>query len=242
MNLRQLERLLEMFLPADKIIYPQETAQTGESEDDAEIRRIQEMLPDMDVPFGVENAGGKVQDYLKILKINYTYGASNIKELEELLGKADYENYTIKIHAMKSTTKGIGAMHVSELALQQETAGRAGRYEEIEGLYGAFKKEYEEMLGRIEEVLRDAKLLEENIPKEEPMTDSVLISNMLINIRNHVENFEFAEVYAILEDMKKYRFPEDMEKVLATLNELMENLDVDAVKKLLEETMDQYRQ
>jgi signal transduction histidine kinase/CheY-like chemotaxis protein/HPt (histidine-containing phosphotransfer) domain-containing protein len=243
MNLRQLERLLEMFLPADKITYPQEEPAVIESEKDGEIRRLQAMMPGMDVPFGVENAGGKVEDYLKILKINYTYGEGNIRELEELLDKEDYENYTIKIHAMKSTTKGIGAMHVSELALQQETAGRAGRYEEITGLYRAFKLEYEEMLGRIETVLRDAKLLEENVPQEEkPMTDSAQISNMLINIRNHVDNFEFAEVFAILEDMKKYRFPEDMEKALATLNELMENLDVDAVKKLLEETMDKYRQ
>jgi CheY-like chemotaxis protein/anti-sigma regulatory factor (Ser/Thr protein kinase) len=242
MNLRQLERLLETFLPADKIEHPLNAPEASDAKQDAEVQRLQEQMPDIDVAFGLENAGGKVQDYLKVLKINYTYGERNIRELEELLGKEDYEDYTIKIHAMKSTTKGIGAMHVSELALQQESAGRAGKYEEIGSLYGTFKQEYEDMLRKIQAVLEDAGLLEESAPKEEePVEDPVLLSNILTNIRNHVDNFEFAEVFAILEDVKQYRFPQEVEEMFASLNELMEKLDVDAIRQTLEGALEKYQ-
>ena len=47
----------------------------------------------------------------------------NADELEKLLQEGDYENYTIKVHALKSSARLIGAEELSETARKLEAYG-----------------------------------------------------------------------------------------------------------------------
>lgn len=243
MNLKQLERLLRQYVPDEKqetIAMTDEEAhvskETEESEPEMEIPYLQKTLPDVDVAVGLENAGGKIADYLEILKINYTYGKKNLEELEGLLDMSDYKNYTIKVHSMKSTAKGIGALKVSDMALKQEEAGRAGDYAYINAHFEAYSEKYRELLCSIEEVLRHYQMLEEETQEKE-FLDHDIINNVLSNIRHHVENFEFAQVFEILEDMKKYELPDDSKELFARLEAMMDDLAVEDIGNLLDEAL-----
>ena len=177
---------------------------------------------------------------MNILKINYNYGNKNLEELEELFNKKDYENYTIKVHAIKSTTRGIGALNISDMALKQEEAGRAGTYEYIEDNFDGLRTEYLEHLHGLEGVLRHYGMLAEAEPEEEKETlDAQMIGNILTNIRNRVNSFEFAEVFEILEDVKKYRLPGELGELFAQLEDSMDDLEVEKVRELIENALKQ---
>lgn len=251
MNLRQLERLMITYLPSDNITVSTRFPEDADGQDDksdeeaadkpedgsqdADINFLQEKLPEVDLSIGLKNCGGKTDDYLKILNINYEYGSKNLNELSELLRKKDYENYTIKVHSMKSTTKNIGALKISDMAREQEEAGRAGRYDDIDANFDALRTEYEKLLGKIEEVLRHYQILEEPVTDSNgEMLDGKMINGILSNIRMHVDAFDFDPVFEILKKRKQYRLPEAYAELFEQLEAAMEDLNVDEVRRLIE--------
>ena len=64
-----------------------------------------------------------------------------------------------------------------------------------------------------------------------------MIFNILSNIRNHVNAFEFAQVFEILEDVKKYRLPAEYRDLFTQLETLMNDLAVDDIRELIERTL-----
>lgn len=245
MNLRQLERLLVFYLPKDKITMSVKQSQDTQhsdsstkygSFDQSDIKYLQNALPDLDISFGLETSGGTTSDYLNVLKINYTYGYKNLEELENLLNGQDYENYTIKIHAMKSTTKGMGAMTVSDMALAQENAGKAGEYHFIDTHFNEFKTAYLKLIEEVEAVLRHYHMLEEtdsNTDDNKEEITSQMISNLLSMIQKHLDAFAFSEIFEILEDMKKYHIPSEFRELFSQLEVLMNDLKIDEAKQLV---------
>lgn len=100
-------------------------------ENSSEYQQLTKYLPRIDVKAGVENCGGAVSDYIDILKLTYDCGAKQLEELEVLRNTENYNDYIIKIHAMKATTLNIGALSLSALAKEQEKQGKNGNYQYI---------------------------------------------------------------------------------------------------------------
>ena len=136
---------------------------------------------------------------------------------------------------MKSTTKNIGALKISDMAREQEEAGRAGRYDDIDANFDALRTEYEKLLGKIEEVLRHYQILEEPVTDSNgEMLDGKMINGILSNIRMHVDAFDFDPVFEILKKRKQYRLPEAYAELFEQLEAAMEDLNVDEVRRLIE--------
>ena len=57
--------------------------------------------------------------------------------------KGDWKEYGIYVHALKSTSKMIGAMELSELALRLEEAAKNNDVELIKGKHELMMKRYE---------------------------------------------------------------------------------------------------
>ena len=65
----------------------------------------------------------------------------------------DYENYTIKVHALKSSARVIGASNLSDMAKDLEAAGKAGDIEKIKNDTAGLLKAYIELDDRLSEYL-----------------------------------------------------------------------------------------
>ncbi len=61
----------------------------------------------------------------KTLRQFYEKTAPNAAAIERLLEEGDYENYTIKVHALKSSARLVGADGLSEAARHLEACGNA---------------------------------------------------------------------------------------------------------------------
>ena len=61
----------------------------------------------------------------------------------------DFKNYAILSHTIKSTSKTLGALHVSDLAYAQEMNGKAENEEEIAKNHEEFLAEYKKILGQL---------------------------------------------------------------------------------------------
>ena len=81
-----------------------------------------------------ENAGikacGSIEVYRQVCDEFSVTAENAIAEIRRYYEKGDIENYTIKVHALKSTARLAGAEHLSKLAKYLEDCGKEGRLEQ----------------------------------------------------------------------------------------------------------------
>ncbi|MBR0092768.1 MAG: response regulator, partial [Lachnospiraceae bacterium] len=142
-----LEAALTEHLPAEKIL---RTASGGDRsaqdaaphpEDDSSAPAVAPQAPTDEVP-AVQAAYERIpaldytqaKEYLasdelieKTLRTFYDNLRDTTDEIERSLREEDYDNYTIRVHALKSSARMIGAAEISELAAKLEACGDAVR-------------------------------------------------------------------------------------------------------------------
>ncbi len=116
-----LERVLLRNIPGEKLIFQSEKELLPENGAEEGVP----VISDLDVAQGMLYCGGKEQ-YLEILSAYCDSGTKQRQELERLFMQEDWENYTIKVHALKSTMHSIGAGLSASRAKALEEAGRRG--------------------------------------------------------------------------------------------------------------------
>lgn len=144
---------------AESDIYPEADKKTepdSKAEDESSYQ--------IDLEQGLLYCGGEMEDYREIVGIYYTTGCEKIGELDRLFAEKDWKNYTVIVHAVKSTSLSIGAASLSELAKEQELAGKKflaeGKWEpqEEEAVLARHRQlleEYRQVLDEIDRRWRD---------------------------------------------------------------------------------------
>ena len=148
-NFNHLEKIFKKYIDPELIYYED----ASESLSISDLDYLKENLSNVDVDLGLNNCGGEIDDYLNILKITYDYGEIQLSQLADFLEKEDYEQYTIKVHSLKSTSLNIGARKVSELAKELELKGKENDYEYIRNHSSQLTDIYRKLLDDIYEVL-----------------------------------------------------------------------------------------
>ena len=94
--------------------------------------------------------------YMDILREYADESAEKKGELLRALEARDFENYTIRIHGLKSTSRLIGAESVSALAAGLEEAAKSGDEEKVKKLQEEFMPGYEALVEAIKIALSEA--------------------------------------------------------------------------------------
>ncbi len=102
-------------------------------------------IANLDVEKGLIYCGTE-EDYLEIISVNWMNGQSEQDKICRTYEQEDWKNYTIYVHGLKSAMMSIGAVEVSNMALELERAGKEGRIEYIHENHGILLKKYRELL------------------------------------------------------------------------------------------------
>jgi signal transduction histidine kinase/DNA-binding response OmpR family regulator/HPt (histidine-containing phosphotransfer) domain-containing protein len=150
-----LERVLKRNLPEKKICYIEENME----------EKVEEKKAAMDYEYSNQNSyedsgfkvgnlntekallycGGK-KNYFNILGICVKSAESEQNKLQDAFEREDWKDYTIKIHALKSSMMTIGEENLSELAKRLESAGKQGDIDFI-------KNNHNSMIGKYRNVI-----------------------------------------------------------------------------------------
>ena len=136
----ELEDMLQKYLPEDKILY-QKADDIAAPEEKIELPDFLSEINLLDVEKGLAYCGG-VSEYIDALQIFASSIELRGNELENDYQSKDWNNYTIRIHALKSMTKSIGAIDLSDLAAGLEEAGKSGDTSAIDAGTGVFLELY----------------------------------------------------------------------------------------------------
>lgn len=234
-----LERVLKRNLPEEKLIYlndvEMKAVRTNEPSDkDAAVETAEGssdpdelVVGDLDVEQGLLYCGGR-KKYMDVLAACHEEGEGSRQLLEDLYEKEDWENYTIKVHALKSTMRSIGAMPLAEKAKALE---KAGKREDITFI----RKNHEDMLTehrRVMEELEQCPLLPSLQPEKDPVQpenrteseeqtheggrgsdetdlpeiDEAAFDEWMADLEDAMYAFDEEQMLAILSNMQRYQY------------------------------------
>ena len=120
-----LHAALLLYLPEEKraeIGNGELTVDGGEQ--DSVILRWLSDIPEMNVADGVKNCGSE-EGFMSALEIFFKSVGKMSDEIQGYYDSGNWTDYTIKVHALKSSARIIGLAELSELARQLEAAGDA---------------------------------------------------------------------------------------------------------------------
>ena len=241
-NGKELEKMLKKYLPAEKILPPREnddrakgeTLQVGDAgatDNGAGTEDIPEWLyeiGELDVSAGLENCGN-AEGYMSVLKVFHSTALEKAMEIGRLYKDGDIRNYTIKVHALKSSARIIGASALSDMAKDLEEAGNANDMDRINAnthdLIFAYR-ELDKKLERLDEPAQDKKPL-----TDEMRNDAYTAISEIAQCEDH------GMLEAVLEDIRSYSLSDEDEKVISRIEELYMQPDWEGIRQAVREVM-----
>ncbi|MCR4896470.1 MAG: response regulator [Lachnospiraceae bacterium] len=202
---------------------------------DQSMEDVPELLKDLeeksqgviDVRAGIRNSGS-VGAYLPLLRIFAKSIGERSKELDWYFKTGDLADYTIKVHALKSSARIIGAEAFGEKAQALESAGKSGDVDYLQQHHAAFLREY----GTFDELLGGL-FAEEKGSADRPVADPALMKEVFGELLAAAEEMDCNKLQAIFEEMHAYNIPEGDAILWEKLRESSDGYDYDMIVTLL---------
>jgi putative nucleotidyltransferase with HDIG domain len=186
-------------------------------------------LEDVDAGQGLANCGS-AEGYMAVLAVFHRTAAPKADEIEKLYRAGDIGGYTVKVHALKSSARIIGAAELSKLAESLEKAGK-------EGHTGYISDNTDRLLAMYRDLDRRLGALD---AKEETMPgiDRKALKEAYQTIAEIAQSMDYELMEEILASLHGYRLPGEDSDRIAEIEGLLTGLDWDGIIKLAQEALD----
>ena len=186
-----------------------------------------ETIECIDTEAALKNSGSE-EAFKTVLKIFYDSIKVNHAELEEFYSSEDWNNYTIKIHALKSSARLVGALELGENAQLLETAGKENDIEYIRQHHSDVMKDYIKLGDDLASLYED-----EDSDADKPVADDTLIVDMYEGLRMAAEAMDCDMLEDILKEIREYKIPDKEKEKFDQVRKLADELDYDGIKRIL---------
>lgn len=167
--------------------------------------------------------------FLTVLKQYYCSIEQKARSIEKHYNNEDWKNYTIEVHALKSTSKQIGAEHVSAVAADMEKAGNEGNIDLIRATTASMLEEYRGYK-------KSLKYLFPDVPDEdeEKEADSDQINEMLDKLAEAIEDFDSLTMDEVAEELGKFKFNDESTAIFNELKDAISASELDTCSEIIE--------
>ena len=169
--------------------------------DKTEEQRILEELKGIDLSLALTYCGTREVLFAAVRDFYITI-SQQADVIERYCEEEDYQNYTIKVHALKSAARSIGAEQLSEDAAYLERCGNEKRHDEIREKTPALLSLYRSYTEKLAAVSPDAK---KNDDREEIGMED--LREAYEEIKQFAIAFDFDGIDSVMESLEAYRIP-----------------------------------
>ncbi len=227
----KLEETMIALLPPEKVeMRPVMEEETDAGEDEALLQKLAALEESrIDTEAGLKNSG-TAESYLALLKTFY----ESIDDMTELLNgfyeQGNFKNYTIKVHALKSSAKIIGAAAFGEEAQRLEDAGKAENLDYIRKEHAPFMEKFQsfkELLAPLFQKVEDT--------GNKPKADEALLGRMYAELYAGAQEMDCEKLEAVFDELDSYRIPEEETALYEKLKKAYALYKYDTIQKALDE-------
>ena len=225
----KLEACIVKYLPPEKVLLdfePEEQEETELDEASQVLSAIQQ-LEGIDVAAGIKAAGGR-DAYLEVVKSFVDSADSRIPMIEEYFERQDYKNYTIQVHALKSSARLVGQMALSSLAESLEAAGNASDQATIEAKTPKLLQDYRSLVNDLAGIAAS--------DEDKPPVDEKFLKETLQAMKEALSVFDVDTADAAVAALDEYAMPDYFRATFKQIKGLMADVRCEEVAELLDKT------
>ncbi len=219
---------LKKYLPPEKIEAARPSGGEGAAEKTQRESLESVKIPGLDVKYALNLLGSQklfwrvVKDYYKV--IDHTY-----KKIKKCETQENWSEYCVEVHALKSASRQIGAVTLSNKAERLEKAASQEEADVIHKLTDDMLADYL----RLQEVL--GPYCTEKKREGGQQASSEIMSGFLGEMQLAVENLDIGAAEAVLSRMKQYSYGGECGGCFKRLAEAVEEIDLEAAEQILKE-------
>ncbi len=224
-KLKELCACIHKWLPDELIVTEGVEALVAETK--AEVNAGELAIEGLDVKEGIQNSGTK-ELFLSLLGDFYKLIDSKSAKVENCLMNGMIRDYTIEVHALKSTARMIGAMELSEKFYRLEQLGNAGDEKTLAletpavlSLYRSYKP-----------ILKPFAIADEQ-EKEAVSMDEMMVE--LETLKTAMDSFDLDGADAAMHKLEGFLFPEELQSKVEELSAFVADVAMEDVMNLADE-------
>ena len=146
---------------------------------------------------------GSEKLFLSVLKEYFSAIDKKYNAILEHKEAERWRDYTIEVHALKSTSRQIGADHISEIAAEMEKAGNEGNIALINEKTGPMLEEYLQLKEALKPYFAEDSDGEERFAQIEEILD------MLEKMQVALDEFDTLQIDEVIEEMSKFKYSDE---------------------------------
>lgn len=195
-----LEAALIKYLPPEKIIIQENSPDTqDETKEQSELEKFYSRTEGLSYSEAIKNCSNEAI-LSKTLQQFYNSITNNLNTIEEFFRAGDIKNYTIKVHALKSSARLIGAQELSAQAAHLEECGNNNDIASINDLTHMLLANYKAYLERLAPLY--AKDTAEEISPSQ-------LHEAYEAIKEFTSMFDSDSIDGIMAMLREYRIPDN---------------------------------
>ncbi len=230
-NSIKLEEMIMKYLPPEKISAPAENSEVEETP--AENLQLPEWLAQIDglnAREGVEYCGDE-DSYLDALKVFANSIADAADEIEGYYTTEDWQNYTTKVHALKSSARVIGASELSDRARRLEDAGNNGYIDEIKNDTAPLLNLYRSYIEKLSPLIE----VEAENNSDKPLIEEDALAEAYEAMKDAAATFDIDTIEFVLQSLEEYSLPESELERYKKIKDAANKLDWGTIQELVAE-------
>ena len=247
-DIRNLSAKLKQWLPEEKILMgdamhevldkkaeagsidvPTDQAGGSESMDSGDAGNAILEIEGLDHKKAIE-ALGSMELYQTIVKEYYRSGETKCAEIRAAYDNEDWKDYTIKVHALKSSSRQIGALELGDMAEQLENAGKALDMDTIKNNTELTLNTFNQLLDKLALYFKEEEVDTGSLSE----IDSDTFDAILGRLSAACDDLDMDEMEACRTELKKYAYNDEVQELLDQMYEAIDNIDVDACVELID--------
>nr|MCR4843257.1 response regulator [Eubacterium sp.] len=226
---RALEECLMRNLPEELMEEPADgVPEVALSDGEAEAFAALGSVSGINVDDGVSFCGSKASFVAAAETFARTLQA-RMDELGDALSRGDYEFYTIKVHAMKSSAGSIGLNDISEMSRSLEDAGHSGDTGIIDRDDPALRRALESVLAQLDDIFGT----QDEGAADLPPADSEMIEDAKGALRELAGMMDFDGTRMVLDSLKEFSLPPDEKELFDAVETALAALDWAKIEEIV---------
>ncbi|MBR2208228.1 MAG: response regulator, partial [Synergistaceae bacterium] len=197
---KTLEATLKKYLPEDKVVIEEEAEENTQAAEvkKSELEEFYSKTIGLDYYEAIKNCATE-EILAKTLEQFYNSIKNNLRDIQKFYDEEDIKNYTIKVHALKSSARLIGASELSAQAMYLEDCGNANDTASIKDLTPELLMNYKSYLEKLEPLYKKDDAPE--IPLDQ-------LNEAYSAIKEFAEMFDSDSIDGIVKMLRGYKIPE----------------------------------
>ena len=237
----KLEKMILSMIPDDKKL-PKEKEEAGK--DTYKESKWYDHIEGIDSETGIKNSASE-ELFRSLLEMFYESIQDRFEELEGFYLEEDWDNYAIKIHALKSSARLVGALELGDKAQLLEGAGKAHDAAYIHKNHPAVMKDYvgyREILKKVfpkesvddsaDQLATDSDALDDN-KQDKPVIEKEQLHDIYEKIRVAADEVDSDTIDELLKELSKYSLSEEDAGIYSSISRCVANYDYDGIIETL---------